>query len=77
MVRPQDRVRCRIDLQATLGEIGELLGLPAWVVDLSPYTHAPRMPLADFEIGPAVVLSAVSAAVLALSWWRYRTRDIG
>ena len=64
-------------LFATLGEVGELLGLPAWVVDLSPYTHAPRMPLADFEIGPAVVLSAVAAAVLALSWWRYRTRDIG
>lgn len=64
-------------LFTTLGEVGELLGLPSWVLDLSPYTHAPRMPLAAFELGPAVVLSALAAALLGLSWWRYRTRDIG
>jgi ABC-2 type transport system permease protein len=64
-------------LFATLGEVGELLDLPTWVLDLSPYTHAPRMPLAGFEAGPAVVLSALAAALLGLSWWRYRTRDIG
>lgn len=64
-------------LFATLGEVGELLDLPRWVLDLSPYTHAPRMPLAAFEVGPALVLSALAGGLLALSWWRYRTRDIG
>jgi ABC-2 type transport system permease protein len=64
-------------LFATLGEVGELLDLPRWVLDLSPYTHAPKMPVAAFEIGPAVLLSAVAGALLVLSWWRYRERDIG
>jgi ABC-2 type transport system permease protein len=62
---------------ATLGQIGELLGLPQWVLDLSPYSHAPRMPHADFAATPALVLSAIAAALLAVSWLRYRSRDIG
>jgi len=62
---------------ATLGQIGELLGLPEWVLDLSPYSHAPRMPLADFALAPAVALSLIAAVLLAASWLRYRSRDIG
>ena len=62
---------------ATLGLVGELLGLPQWVLDLSPYTHAPHMPLEDFRLGPALVLSVIAAALLAVSWLRYRSRDIG
>jgi ABC-2 type transport system permease protein len=64
-------------LCATLGQIGELLGLPGWVLDLSPYSHAPRMPLDDFAPGPAAALSALAAGLLAGSWLRYRSRDIG
>lgn len=64
-------------LFATLGQIGELLGLPRWVLNLSPYTHAPRMPQADFEPGPALVLTGIAAVLLTASWLRYRTRDIG
>jgi ABC-2 type transport system permease protein len=62
---------------ATLGQIGELLGLPDWVLDLSPYTHAPRMPLEDFAVGPAVVLSVIATLLLMASWLSYRSRDIG
>ncbi len=62
---------------AVLGQIGELLDLPSWVLDLSPYRHAPRMPLAGFDLVPAVVLTMIAAAVLTGSWMRYRTRDIG
>jgi ABC-2 type transport system permease protein len=64
-------------LCATLGQIGELLGLPGWVLDLSPYSHAPRMPLEDFAFVPALLLSAIAAVLLAVSWLRYRSRDIG
>ena len=64
-------------LAATLGQVGELLGLPDWVSDLSPYSHAPRMPVEDFAPIPALVLSAISVAALAVAWWSYRRRDIG
>jgi len=60
-----------------LGQLGELLRLPGWVVGLSPYTHSPAMPAEHFAARPALVLSAVSAALLATAWWRYRRRDIG
>ncbi len=64
-------------LLATLGQIGELLDLPQWVLDLSPYTHAPRMPLEDFDLGPALALTAIAAVLVVVAWQRYRTRDIG
>ena len=64
-------------LFATLGQIGTLLGLPRWVLDLSPFSHNPRMPLAGFELGPALALTGIAAVLLTASWLRYRTRDIG
>ena len=60
-----------------LGQLGELLGLPGWVIGLSPYTHAPAMPAEAFAPAPALVLTALAAALLAAAWWRYRARDIG
>jgi ABC-2 type transport system permease protein len=61
----------------TLGQLGELLGLPGWVLGLSPYTHVPAMPVDPFAPVPALVLIALTAATLTLAWLRYRTRDIG
>lgn len=62
---------------ATLGQIGALLDLPQLVIDLSPYTHAPKMPHERFELLPAAVLTATAVALLGIAWVRYRTRDIG
>ena len=60
-----------------LGQVGELLGLPGWVVGLSPYGHLPRLPAESFAIGPELGLTAIAAALLALAVWRYRERDVG
>ncbi len=62
---------------ATLGQIGELLNLPHWVLDVSPYSHAPRMPLEDFSPVPALVLTGIAVLLLVGGWLRYRSRDIG
>ena len=32
----------------TLGQLGESLRLPAWVVGLSPYHHVPKYPAEAF-----------------------------
>ncbi|MEP6817160.1 MAG: ABC transporter permease [Marmoricola sp.] len=60
-----------------LGQIGELLGLPGWVVQLSPYGQLPRMPAESFAVGPEAVLTLIAAALLALAFWCYRARDVG
>jgi ABC-2 type transport system permease protein len=61
----------------TVGQIGGLLNLPGWVLDLSPYTHVPTMPVQDFAGGPELGLTLVALVVLGAAWARYRSRDIG
>lgn len=57
-----------------LGQFGELLRLPAWLQNLSPFRHSPALPVEDLDItavtaallltGAAAVLAAVAAGVL-------------
>lgn len=62
---------------ATLGQIGEFIDLPQPLLNLSPYTHVPKMPQQAFELLPVAVLSAVAALIVAVSWVMYRRRDLG
>ena len=32
--------------------LGPLLGLPDWVMDISPFTHVPLLPAAEFDVVP-------------------------
>ena len=61
----------------TVGQLGELLRLPQWVIDLSPYVHVPRMPVESFEATPVLVMTVLAVALLAVGWFGYRSRDIG
>jgi ABC-2 type transport system permease protein len=60
----------------TIGQVGELLQLPGSVIDLSPFTNVPRMPVEDFAWTPELLLALVAAVLLVGSWARYRSRDI-
>ena len=60
-----------------VGPLAELLQLPGWVADLSPYSHVSKVPAESLAIGPELALVALTAVLLATAWWRYRTRDIG
>lgn len=64
-------------LFVTLGPLGAVLRLPSWVVDVSPYAHVSRMPVEPFAPGPALILGALTLAVLLGGWVAYRHRDIG
>lgn len=59
-----------------LALMGDLLELPAWVADLSPYSHVPAVPSEAWSWGSASLLSAVAAGLLLVAWWRFRERDI-
>ena len=60
-----------------VGLVGEMLELPGWVTGLSPFAHLPAMPVEQLQPLPALVLTALAAALTLAAWWRFRERDIG
>jgi ABC-2 type transport system permease protein len=62
-----------------LGLLGELLGLPGWLQDLSPYAHLPELPAASVpaaDLWPLLALVGLAAVVAAVGTAAYRRRDI-
>lgn len=59
-----------------LGQFGELLGLPAWLQDLSPFRHASAMPVEAFDPAGALLMGAVALAAAAAALRVIRARDL-
>lgn len=55
---------------------GPVLQAPAWLQDLSPFTHAPTFPAADVSVLPLVLLVALGVAVSAAAMAGVRRRDL-
>jgi ABC-2 type transport system permease protein len=60
-----------------IGLFGQLLELPDWLMDVSPFQHVPQMPVAGFSLGSTLALLAVAAALLAVGFGGFRHRDAG
>lgn len=60
-----------------LGELGPLLELKQWAMDVSPYTHVPKLPGAALSVTPLVALTAVAAVAMAAGLVALRRRDVG
>ncbi len=60
-----------------LGELGPLLDLSQWAMDLSPFAHVPKLPGGPFSATPLVALTAVAALLAAAGLVGLRRRDIG
>ena len=61
----------------TLGQLGELLRLPARALDLSPYSHVPRMPAEPFSVAGPLGLTLVAVALVVLAVLTHARRDVG
>jgi len=61
----------------TLGQLGELLRLPSWLIEISAFAHVPRMPVEPFALAPTATMTLLAAALLAVGAASYRVRDIG
>ncbi|MGW4110935.1 ABC transporter permease [Actinosynnema sp. NPDC004786] len=60
-----------------LGQLGPLLRLDQWAMDLSPFTHIPKVPGAELTATPLVWLTVVAAALVAVGFAGFRRRDVG
>ena len=60
----------------TLGEFGDLLGLPAVVSGLSPFAHLPSLPGGETAVGASLVLLGVAALCAAIGLEGLRRRDL-
>jgi ABC-2 type transport system permease protein len=59
-----------------LGQLGQLLQLPQWLMDLSPYTHIPLVPTEDVRWTPLIVLTVIAAALIGAGIAGFRRRDV-
>jgi ABC-2 type transport system permease protein len=59
-----------------LGQLGQLLQLPQWLMNLSPYTHVPQVPVVAMNWTPMIVLTLVAAAFMAVGVVGVRRRDV-
>jgi ABC-2 type transport system permease protein len=62
---------------AVLLELGALLGLSQWVVDISPFAHVPKLPGAAFTAVPLLWLCVIAVALAAAGLAGFRRRDVG
>jgi ABC-2 type transport system permease protein len=60
-----------------LGQIGPVIRLPHQVMDISPFTHSPKLPGGVLYGTPLAILVAISAALAAAGLLGFRRRDIG
>lgn len=57
--------------------LGGLLGFPDRVMNLSPFTLTPRLPLEEMDWAPVAGLAGVAAGLLVLAVVGLRRRDVG
>jgi ABC-2 type transport system permease protein len=57
-------------------QLGVLLELPQWVVNISPFTHIPSVPAESLTITPLLILSVISAVLFVLGLAIFKRRDL-
>ncbi|HEX4721389.1 MAG TPA: ABC transporter permease [Pseudonocardiaceae bacterium] len=60
-----------------LGELGPTLHVPQWAMDVSPFTHVPKLPGGQFTGTPIGWLLVVSVVLAVAGLIGFRRRDIG
>ncbi|MGH3424814.1 MAG: ABC transporter permease, partial [Nocardioidaceae bacterium] len=55
---------------------GALLRLPGWLVDLSPFTHMPLLPVEDPAAAPLVATAIAAAVLCAIGLGGFARRDV-
>ncbi|MBO4207579.1 ABC transporter permease [Micromonospora echinofusca] len=59
-----------------LGQLGAVLELGQWALDVSPFTHIPRLPGGEVMVLPLLVLTVVAAVFAGIGVLAFRRRDV-
>ena len=59
-----------------LAMFGELLDVPGWLINVSPYSHIPDVPATDLTLAPLISLTLIAAALIAAGLAAFRHRDL-
>lgn len=60
-----------------LGQLGPVLRAPEWMMDISPFSHIPKLPGGEVTATPMIVLVVIAAVLVAVGLSSFRRRDIG
>lgn len=60
-----------------LGQLGPTLGVPQWALDVSPFSHVPKLPGGTVTATPLVWLLVVGVVLAAAGLVGFRRRDVG
>jgi ABC-2 type transport system permease protein len=63
-------------LCALISLVGQAAGLSQWALDISPYTHLPKLPGGHVDALPLVVLLVVAAVGTVVGLTGFRRRDV-
>jgi ABC-2 type transport system permease protein len=66
-----------VGLAVVLNIFGQALQLSHWVLDVSPFTHAPRLPGGAVGVTALAWLCVTGIALCALGLAALRRRDVG
>ena len=58
------------------GQLGQILQLPQWMLDLSPFSHIPVVPAEDFTAVPLIVLAAIALGFVVAGLTGFGRRDV-
>jgi ABC-2 type transport system permease protein len=59
-----------------LAQLGPILQLDQWVMDISPFTHVPQVPGGELTAAPLLWLGAVAGALTLLGFTGFARRDV-
>lgn len=59
-----------------VGYLGQLLSMPDWLANLSPFGHVPQLPAHELRWTPLLVLTLIAAALIGLGLAGFRRRDV-
>jgi ABC-2 type transport system permease protein len=60
-----------------VGFFGDLLKVPTWVQDLSPFQQTPHLPAATLTVLPLTIITLIGGGLLTIAMVAFHHRDVG